>query len=159
MNSTVYILRGASGSGKSTWAKTKSSGAYPEASFIVSADKYFMKDGVYKFDPTKLQEAHSSCLQEYISLLQKKENYFPFRIVVDNTNCTIAEISPYIALAKMVGAGVHVLEFPQCDENGNSVYGRGEHKVPLHSFIHQVAELQLSKKFWPSHWPPIQLLP
>ena len=52
----LYIVRGLPGSGKSTFAKSI---AKPYQVF--EADQYFMKNGKYKFDPTKLKEAHNDC--------------------------------------------------------------------------------------------------
>ena len=46
----VYILRGVSGSGKSTFATT-----FPKNSVIHSTDSYFYKAGKYRFDLKKLQ--------------------------------------------------------------------------------------------------------
>ncbi len=54
MEKVLYIVRGIPGSGKSTFAKQ-----LVGADFLVcEADKYFMVDGEYKFDATKLKQAH-----------------------------------------------------------------------------------------------------
>lgn len=87
----VVILSGVSGAGKSTYAEkllTETQG------IKVSADHYFMWEDMYKFDPTKLGEAHADCFRRFISHLQA-----PFSwscVVVDNTNTTVEEIAPYI---------------------------------------------------------------
>ena len=50
----LYIVRGLPGSGKSTFAE-----ALVGSDFLVcEADKYFMVDGEYKFDGSKLKDAH-----------------------------------------------------------------------------------------------------
>lgn len=97
-------MSGVSGSGKSTHAEkilNKTQGVK------VSADHFFMKEnGTYAFDVTKLGLAHADCFRRFIefvsfapnvALLESDENNV---VVVDNTNCTEAEISPY-----MLGAG------------------------------------------------------
>lgn len=59
----VFIMRGVSGSGKSTIAKEL---AYPEG-VIHSTDDYFYNEaGEYKFDPTKLSEYHEKNFQAFL---------------------------------------------------------------------------------------------
>ena len=51
----LYIIRGIPGSGKSTLAKKI-------ASVACEVDDFFVDpDGVYRFDPSLLKEAHSAC--------------------------------------------------------------------------------------------------
>lgn len=51
------ILRGAPGSGKTTWAL-----ANRQTSTLCSADHYFTgPDGVYRFDASKIGLAHAAC--------------------------------------------------------------------------------------------------
>lgn len=97
----VVILRGISGSGKSTWVKNNAVN-----STVVSADNFFVQaDGNYVFDETKLQEAHRTCYREFLTALERKDEL----IVVDNTNITAWEMSPYIALAEAKGYTVEIL--------------------------------------------------
>lgn len=96
----MIIMRGLPGSGKSTTALRK----YPRA-WIVSADHFFMNDGSYKFDATQLGAAHNSCFREAMSLCQDRAH----QIVVDNTNTTRAEYTPYVALARAYGYDVSLL--------------------------------------------------
>lgn len=82
----VVIMRGIPGSGKSTYAGMN----YPDA-LTVSADNYFMVNGIYQFDPKKLGIAHATCFRQFLDgLTQGVET-----IVVDNTSTTVSEISPY----------------------------------------------------------------
>ena len=55
MSKILYLIRGVSGSGKDTFAKTLGCGVF-------SADQYFMVDGEYKFVASLLPEAHANCL-------------------------------------------------------------------------------------------------
>jgi predicted kinase len=50
----LFLLRGLPGSGKSTLAKSL-------GGMQIEADKYFMDGDEYKFDPSKLKEAHAWC--------------------------------------------------------------------------------------------------
>ncbi len=55
MMRNLYIVRGLPGSGKSTFAK------FVGDSFV-EADMFFMKNGKYEFDMSKIRDAHSWCL-------------------------------------------------------------------------------------------------
>jgi tRNA uridine 5-carbamoylmethylation protein Kti12 len=97
----IVILRGISGSGKSTYGeKLVEEGTI---TLTVSADNYFTDDeGNYKFDPSKLKEAHGSCIRAFIETLHQSPLVdFPIeQIIVDNTNTQLWEMSPYVALAE-----------------------------------------------------------
>jgi hypothetical protein len=97
----VTILSGVSGSGKTTLAENDTSGV------IVSADHYFMtKDGRYCFDSKSLTAAHARCFRNFIDGLRSG---MASHIIVDNTNTTEAEISPYVLGAQAFGASVEVV--------------------------------------------------
>lgn len=98
----IYIMSGVSGSGKSTYA---SSLAKPEDLTVVSADHYFMEDGVYRFDPSRLGQAHARCLHNFIAALNQNEREPDHDrvLVVDNTNTTELELAPYVAVSAAYG--------------------------------------------------------
>ena len=83
------ILRGISGSGKTTLAK-----CFPEYKHL-EADMYFMKNGVYQFDGTKLGAAHGWCQSSV-----QKELSSGGKVVVSNTFTTHREIKPYVEICK-----------------------------------------------------------
>uniref|UniRef100_A0A8W8KSP8 Uncharacterized protein n=1 Tax=Magallana gigas TaxID=29159 RepID=A0A8W8KSP8_MAGGI len=56
---TVFIMRGVSGSGKSTIARAIQK-VYPSA-VLCSADDYFMREGEYHFSADDLESAHKYC--------------------------------------------------------------------------------------------------
>lgn len=85
----LYLLRGLPGSGKSTLAKSIG-GVHFEA------DQYFMVDGEYKFDPTKLSLAHKWCQARVIVSMEDEKD----KIVVSNTFTQEWEMEPYFELAK-----------------------------------------------------------
>lgn len=97
----VVIVRGISGSGKTTWLKR----VYPEAR-VCSADHFFVaKDGSYQFDVEKLDEAHNFCLKKFLGLIA---NETPL-VAVDNTNLTRHEVAPYYQLAKAFGYEIELV--------------------------------------------------
>ena len=99
-----YILVGMSGSGKSTWVENNQQ----TESASVSADYYFSREtGEYKFDASKLGEAHNDCLRNFIDVTQNK---FPI-VFVDNTNLSKEEIFPYLKIAQAYGYEVTFVLF------------------------------------------------
>ena len=101
MTKKLYIVRGVPGSGKSTFALNLVGSDF----LVCEADKYFMVDGEYKFDGSKLKEAHESCrnlVETYMkdSLLNDQ---FYREIAVSNTFTQEWEMQPYLDLAKQYG--------------------------------------------------------
>ena len=99
MTKILYILRGLPGCGKSTTAERLA-----PPSQIFEADKYwYLEDGTYKFDITKLGEAHRWCQSEVESTMHFNEEFPACSkdvIVVSNTNTTEKEMKPYLELAE-----------------------------------------------------------
>jgi predicted kinase len=92
---TLYLLRGLPGSGKSTLAK-QLGGSHFET------DKYFIDvNGEYKFDGSKLKEAHQWC-QDAVSngMLLNYTTGHNETIVVSNTFTQEWEMKPYMDMAK-----------------------------------------------------------
>ncbi len=101
----VIILRGLPGAGKSSLH-------LDATTTTVSADHHFTdSDGVYKFVPSELGDAHKECLQDFLKLLQ---SYDANVVVVDNTNLTAMEIAPYYRLAEVFDYEVEIVTV-QCD--------------------------------------------
>ena len=96
----LILLRGLPGSGKSTLAKTIATGGYH-----FEADMFFMKDGVYKFEPELIETAHDWCRNQVQQSMAINLNL----IVVSNTFTMEWEMMPYIALAKEYGYMVHTI--------------------------------------------------
>lgn len=123
----LYIIRGASGAGKTTLAKTLRGEHY-------EADMYFMKDGVYNFDATKLHQAHKWCFEE---VEEAMELHFP-RIIVSNTFTTQKELKPYIDLAIKHG----YIWFSIIVENRQAT--KDVHNVPQGTLAKQKARFHIS---------------
>lgn len=105
MSTTVHIMRGIPGSGKSTKAKTLA-----PAERICSADDFFIKDGVYTFLQHKIGEAHAECLKKFIGLLHANRGR-DIEVVVDNTNIRCWAYESYVKIADLAGAKVEFHEF------------------------------------------------
>jgi predicted kinase len=112
---TLILVRGLPGAGKSTFAKTL-------GGIHIEADHYFMKDGEYKFDASKLKQAHEHCRTSTEGWMM--EGYVLGNIVVSNTFTQEWEMDDYYELAKKYGYRVVCLIV----ENRHG--GVNEHGVP-----------------------------
>jgi predicted ABC-type ATPase len=103
----VIVLRGVSGSGKSTYAARRAAQSRAGARVaIVSADDFFVgEDGGYTFAPEKLSLAHGACFREFMANITLEVE----TIIVDNTGGSASEIAPYLLAASAYGyeAEVH----------------------------------------------------
>lgn len=149
----AIVMRGVSGSGKSTWIR----GAHPDG-FVLSADHFFMKDGKYLFDPDQIAQAHHTCLRRFVLAcsLAAWNHYAPTPdqegvIIVDNTNTSLAEMAPYCAVALAYG---HQLQVVNLVVDDLAVCARrNKHGVPLSAIESQQIRLIESAKHMPPWWP------
>lgn len=94
----LYILRGLPGSGKSTLAKSLSNALTGH----IEADMFFVdkESGEYRFDPTKLEQAHKWC-KETVEKWMGPHGLDT--IIVSNTFNRERELTPYFELAEKYG--------------------------------------------------------
>lgn len=139
----VIVLRGCSGSGKSTYV------ASLEGDVVVhSADHFFYVDGEYCFDPSKLPAAHGKCFRDFIDSVKSLGN--ETTIVVDNTNTTMAETAPYAAAGGHYGHSVKIVTLVVDPE---VAHARNQHGVPLATVKAQHKRLVESVGTFPPWWP------
>lgn len=112
----LILLRGVSGSGKTTLAERLAVGK--EAVF--AADDYFMVDGEYKFDGSKLKDAHANCQARTEAAMVNNDGV----IFVANTFTREWEMKAYYDLAEKYGYRVYSIIV----ENRHG--GVNEHGVP-----------------------------
>ncbi|MCF8339709.1 MAG: ATP-binding protein [Chitinophagaceae bacterium] len=118
MTKELFLLRGLPGSGKSTLANQLGGS-------LVEADKFFMEYGEYKFDASKLKEAHAWCRNQVKEWMETNDRGFDVpRIVVSNTFTQEWEMKPYYDLAKEYG----YIVFSLIVENRHG--GQNVHNVP-----------------------------
>jgi predicted kinase len=99
----LFLLRGLPGSGKSTLAKSI-------GGIHIEADQYFMEDGVYNFDASKLKNAHNYCQAQTQAWMKTDgEQVNVDRLVVSNTFTMEWEMKPYYELAEKYGYRVYSL--------------------------------------------------
>jgi predicted kinase len=114
----LFLLRGLPGSGKSTLAESL-------GGFHVEADMYFINDGEYKFDGSKIKYAHEWCQSEVnTAMILNHTTGVNKRIVVSNTFTQEWEMKAYTDLAESYDYRVYSLIV----ENRHG--GVNEHGVP-----------------------------
>jgi predicted kinase len=135
----LIVLMAVSGAGKDHFAAHN----LPKANTLASADDYFGTP--YKFDPTKLGEAHGACFRKVIEALQRKEEL----VVVNNTNTSLVEIAPYMVAAQAYGADANIiwLSIPPVIAAKRNVHG-----VDLSTVIKMNKRLEETFKSLPPWW-------
>lgn len=128
----LIIMRGCPGSGKSYVANLLRNG-YIQLGFscsIYSTDNFFIKDGVYKFDPTKIGVYHRRNTRRVFDAMQDQVDV----IIVDNTNTVWKEVKKYCALALAHDYEVVFME-PETPWKSdiNELVTRNTHGVPRES--------------------------
>lgn len=98
----LTLIRGIPGSGKSTIAKRL---AKENFGIHIETDMYFMIDGEYEFDSSRIKEAHKWCQE-------KSENYIAngYNVYVSNTFTKKWEMEYYVKLAKEYNCNLDILE-------------------------------------------------
>ena len=120
----VYILRGLSGSGKSTYANylKRTEGEV----LVCSADGELDHGHGYQFDARRLPDAHKYCFRRFIDAVQKRWSV----IVLDNTNILYHHFSHYIAVAEAFDYEVEIVTITVAPEVAAE---RTTHNVPFKS--------------------------
>jgi len=132
----LILLRGLPGAGKSTFAN-----CICNRYGICEADKYFIgEDGVYRFDGSKLKDAHKWCRDEVETRMKDNAvnpQFYP-EIVVSNTFTQEWEMEEYFKLAEQYGYTV----FSIIVENRHG--GVNEHGVPAEKLEQMRSRFQVS---------------
>ena len=112
-NQELVLVRGHSGSGKSTFA----------ASFVPFGYKHFEndsffvgEDGVYKFDFAFHQVAKDECVKKAVQALRDGES-----VVVSNTFTKVAEMDSLFSFAKELGIDIRIFEMENDFANTHNV--------------------------------------
>lgn len=126
MSGVLILLRGLPGSGKSSFAQLMWS-----EYVICEADKFFYdNEGNYKFDGSKLKEAHAWCKNQVETFMkdhQSNQQFYP-EIIVSNTFTQEWEMEEYFQLAQKYGYKVVSL-IVENRHGGKNVHGVPDDKI------------------------------
>lgn len=95
---TLYLIRGVSGAGKSTFAESLWQSGVVHRVFEAD-DWFYAKDGLYQFDASQLKIAHATCQANTAFLLKEGKS-----VAVSNTSTTEKEVAVYQQIAKECNA-------------------------------------------------------
>ena len=124
----LIILRGVSGSGKSTVAEIFSDGLWP----ICEADTFhYTEDGVYNWKPENIKAAHNWCKEQVLDFMVREFK----KIIISNTSTSEKELKPYLELA--LEYGYQVISLVVENYHGNNSI----HNVP--QYVRDAQELRL----------------
>lgn len=121
MKPTLYLIRGVSGAGKSTFAMTLWAAGIVERMF--EADDFFYHNGVYQFNPARLSEAHRYCQLNTKYVLEQGKS-----VSVSNTSTTEREVEVYKAIADECNANF-VSVIVENRHNGVNIHNVPEDKL------------------------------
>lgn len=126
----AFILQGAPGSGKSTISSYIRS--HVEDCSIHSTDSYFIKDGIYTFNPRMIGKYHSLNLEAFTASQSQVK-------ICDNTNTTQKEWCKYAKNARSQG---YIVIFLSCKEmNPTVLASRTLHRVPIEAIGRMVSRM------------------
>lgn len=147
---TVTIIRGISGSAKSTLASkiitdnNILSDPNKPIMEVFEADRWFINScGEYVFDTTQLFNAHAWCRLSVEHFLRSNLHC---TAIVSNTSTTFKEILPYAEIAKKYGAFINIMEpSTEWKYNPGECYKKNKHNAPLATIERQLERLRANQ--------------
>jgi predicted kinase len=121
----LVLVRGVSGAGKSTNVRAIQAEVWATL-YHYEADMYFVHQGVYKFDASKLTQAHARCMASTRSALNSYAS-----VLVSNTLTTRWEMEPYLRMAFAAGVPTYVIDLFDGGCTDEELHARNVHGVPL----------------------------
>jgi len=118
----LFLIRGVSGCGKTSLTKT----LLRQYDKHISTDDFFMVDGVYDFDVSKLKHNHLQCQKQVGEWLSQGK-----RVFVHNTFTEEWEMTPYFILGETFGYKVYTLVVENRHQSENT------HSVPSETITKQ----------------------
>lgn len=140
--SRLTIMQGLPGSGKSTAALVLAQQSLEKglSCVILSTDQFFMKDGVYCFDGSKIPQAHQDNQARAAQACQRHIDH----IIIDNTNMQRWEAKPYVKIALGCNYAID-FAYPLTPwaQDATECYRLCKHGVPLDSIRGMLSRMQV----------------
>lgn len=121
MKSTLYLIRGIPGSGKSSFAMQLFNTGLVH--HIFEADDYMYEEGLYVFKPEKLSYSHRMCQSNTVQSLIEGRS-----VAVSNTSTTEKEVETYRKIAEECNANFVSL-IVENRHNGVNIHNVPEDKI------------------------------
>jgi len=147
----LILVRGIPGSGKTTFVNNQRQTDNVEYSYHFEADMYFevhnslSRQFEYRFDASRLKEAHEMCLFRTREALTNGG-----KVYVSNTFSTIKEMEPYVKMARELGAKIEIHEMSEIPVVEG--FRKNIHNVPQHVIDKMIQRWDLSM---PPDWSNI----
>lgn len=140
----VIFLRGISGSGKTSLSNALMKLLGSESVVSFSADSYFTIDGIYKFDISKVSEAHQNCVNSMNMAFQMPNIRY---IIMDNTHTRLWHLSNAERVAQEHGAQIYYLDIVVPDKAHFLLCNkRQRHNVPEDVLLDQWSNWEVNPK-------------
>lgn len=125
-----FVLRGLPGTGKDEIAKYLAASGIPSipgvsSAITLSTDQFFIKDGKYQFDKTKLKEAHEATWEAFKSAISSDSQV----IIINNTNIKKFHYAHYVDYAQRHGYLTSIVIIPANDVSDRELATRNVHNV------------------------------
>jgi hypothetical protein len=127
---TLFLVRGLPGSGKTTLGSCiadEYNHYHGESSAIWEADQFFMKDGEYHYDRSKIHEAHGWCQDQVRGCMRGGMEI----VVVSNTFSTHWEMAVYEKMAQTYGYFVVKIDLFDRGFSDEELAKRNVHNCPI----------------------------
>ena len=130
----IYLIRGLSGSGKTTFAEEMCEGRKEGTYELFAADDYFYgDDGEYVFEPDELKDSHEDCQAR---VKEACLDGVPL-IIVHNTFTRAWECEPYFRAAKRNGYSIRVINLYDGGMSNEDLAEKCVHGVNAHAISRQ----------------------